>query len=204
MAMRHDPAYAAASVGTFARELATELGPPQVATVGRIELRPNLINVVPASATLTVDLRNTDDAVLREAEARLAAHCSALEQAEGVAIERRTLARFEPVAFAPDMVDLVERTARAHGHTVRRLPSGAGHDAQMLARVCPTAMVFTPSVDGISHNPAERTEPADLEAGANVLLAVLCELAGARVADRTGPAEGGGGAGAAGVGEERT
>ena len=175
---RHDPAYAAAVIATFVRELALELGPPQVATVGRIELHPNLVNVVPARASLTVDLRNTDEAILQQAEARLAARCDELAAAEGVQIERRTLARFEPVAFDPEMVDRVQRIAEAQGHRVRRMPSGAGHDAQMLARVCPTSMVFTPSIRGISHNPAERTEPADLEAGANVLLGVLCELAG--------------------------
>ena len=179
MTHRHDPAFAAASITTFVRQLATDLGPPQVATVGRVELHPNLVNVVPASATLTVDLRNTDEAVLVEAEARLAQHCDELAHAEGVTIERRTLARFEPVAFDAAMVDRIERIATEHGHRVRRMPSGAGHDAQMLARICPTAMVFTPSIGGISHNPAEATAAADLEAGANVLLATLCELAGA-------------------------
>jgi N-carbamoyl-L-amino-acid hydrolase len=174
---RHDAGYVAAAVATFARELATEAGPPQVATVGRIELHPNLVNVVAATATLTVDLRHTDEAALREAEARLAARVDELAAAEGVTVARRTLARFAPVAFDPAMVDRVERVARAHGHRVRRMPSGAGHDAQMLARVCPTAMIFTPSIGGISHNPAERTHPADMEAGANVLLDVLLELA---------------------------
>ena len=73
--------------------------------------------------------------------------------------------------------DLVEATASDLGHSVKRMPSGAGHDAQMLARVCPTAMIFTPSVDGLSHNPAEYTAPADLEAGTNVLLHVMLSLA---------------------------
>ena len=66
---------------------------------------------------------------------------------------------------------------RDRGHTVRRMPSGAGHDAQMLARVCPTGMIFVPSGNGLSHNPAEYTSPADLEAGANVLLQVMLQLA---------------------------
>ncbi|MFQ5557152.1 MAG: M20/M25/M40 family metallo-hydrolase, partial [Acidimicrobiales bacterium] len=66
-------------------------------------------------------------------------------------------------------------TAEELGHRVRRLPSGAGHDAQMLARVCPAAMIFVPSVAGISHNPAEHTDPSDITAGADVLLrTVLC------------------------------
>ena len=180
MAMRHDAGYVAAEIAVFVRRLAAELGGPQVATVGRIVLHPNLVNVVAARATLTVDLRNTDDAVLAEAERRLFAHCDELERSEGVTIERRSLARFEPVEFDPAVIDLVEATARAHGHSTLRMPSGAGHDAQMLARVCPAGMVFVPSVRGISHNPAELTEDPDLEAGANVLLHVLLRLAGAR------------------------
>lgn len=177
MAHRHDPAFVAGSVTVFVRELAGRMGPPQVATVGRLELHPNLVNVVPARATFTVDLRNTAEDALQRAEAELAAHLDALASSEGVTIERRTLARFAPVAFDPAMVDRVERVAIAHGRSVRRMPSGAGHDAQMLARVCPSAMVFTPSVDGVSHNPAELTHDADLEAGANVLLDVLVDLA---------------------------
>ena len=76
----------------------------------------------------------------------------------------------------------MESTATAFGHSVLRLPSGAGHDAQMLARVCPTAMIFTPSQGGISHNPAEYTAPADLAAGADVLLHVMLSLAEASTA----------------------
>ncbi|WCO67656.1 Zn-dependent hydrolase [Iamia majanohamensis] len=174
---RHDPAYVAAALAVFVRELADEAGPPQVATVGRVELHPNLVNVVPARATFTVDLRHTDDDALRAAEEAFAARADALAATEGVTVERRSLARFAPVEFDAGMVDRVERTARARGHSVRRMPSGAGHDAQMLARVCPTAMVFTPSVDGISHNPDEHTLPADLEAGAGVLFDVLVQLA---------------------------
>ncbi len=97
--------------------------------------------------------------------------------AEGVTLEHRSLARFEPVAFDPAVVGLVEATARALGHSVRRLPSGAGHDAQMLARVCPAGMIFVPSVGGISHNVSEFTALPDLEAGANVLLQTMLALA---------------------------
>jgi N-carbamoyl-L-amino-acid hydrolase len=177
MSLRRDAGYAAARIATFVRDLAADIGPPQVATVGRIELHPNLVNVVAARATVTVDLRHTVESTLQEAEQRLATFCAELAEREGVSIESTTLARFEPVAFDPGMIDLVESTARRLGHSVRRMPSGAGHDAQMLARVCPTSMIFTPSVGGISHNPAEHTEPADLEHGANVLLQVLLELA---------------------------
>jgi N-carbamoyl-L-amino-acid hydrolase len=75
------------------------------------------------------------------------------------------------------VVDLVEATARRLGRSTLRMPSGAGHDAQMLARVCPSGMVFVPSVAGISHNPAEYTAGDDVVAGADVLLQVVLELA---------------------------
>ncbi len=178
MRLRRDPLYAAAVITTFVRDLTRRFGGDQVATVGRMEIHPNLVNVVPSTVTMTVDLRHTDDAVLREAEGLLAELCAQVAQDEHVTIDRRTLARFEPVEFDPGMVDTVERVAIGLGHTTMRLPSGAGHDAQMLARACPTAMIFTPSIDGLSHNLAEDTAPEDLRAGADVLLQVLIERAG--------------------------
>jgi len=137
----------------------------------------NLVNVVPASATFTIDLRHTDNDVLLEAERRTDDFLAATAAAENCTIETRSLARFDPVVFDETVISAVERAAGEQGQTVRRMPSGAGHDAQMIARVSPTGMVFVPSVDGVSHNPAEYTSPEDLEAGANVLLQVMLELA---------------------------
>ncbi len=178
MPLRHDAAYVAAEVATYVRRLATDLGGHQVGTVGRCELHPGLVNVVAARATLTVDLRNTDGAVLAEAEWRVREHAAAIAAAEGVDVAWRPLARFAPVDFAPAVVDRVEAAATRRGHGVMRLPSGAGHDAQMLARVCPAGMVFVPSRGGVSHNPAEFTAPEHLAAGTQVLADVLVDLAG--------------------------
>lgn len=183
MALRHDPAYVAAELAVFLRRLATELGGTQVCTMGRVELHPNLINVVPARALCTVDVRNTDEATLQVAEARVAARCEELAEAEGVTITRRPLARFEPVIFHEAVVTRVEQHAAAMGLSVKRLPSGAGHDAQMLARVCPTGMIFVPSVRGVSHNPAEYTSPDDLTAGADLLGRVVLDLAASDLSD---------------------
>ncbi len=177
MTLRRDPGYVAAAIAVFVRRLAEELGEPQVGTVGAIDLHPNLINVVPASATITVDLRNTDEQILQKAEARLTEFCQEIAESEGVTIEAVSLARFEPVEFNEQLVDSVEHQAKALGLSTRRMPSGAGHDAQMLSRVAPAAMVFVPSVNGISHNIAEFTKPADNENGANVLLQVVLSLA---------------------------
>lgn len=177
MTMRKDPGFVAAACATFVRHLCEELGGTQVGTVGRVEFSPNLVNVVPASASFTVDLRNTDEALLQHAERRFHDFLNKTAAAEECTYETRTLARFEPVEFDRELVSLVARTASDLGYSVRTLPSGAGHDAQMLARVCPTAMIFTPSHDGLSHNPAEYTAPEDLEAGANVLLQAMLQVA---------------------------
>jgi N-carbamoyl-L-amino-acid hydrolase len=177
MEHRRDPAVVAARIAVFLRELAERYGSPQVCTVGNLTLHPNQVNVVPARAVMTLDVRNTDETVLRTAEAEIAAFVAEVAAQEGVSVDTTTLARFEPVVFDQRIVEMVSETARNLGHTVMELPSGAGHDAQMIARMAPTAMIFVPSIAGISHNPAEDTDPADLEAGANVLLQVMLRLA---------------------------
>jgi N-carbamoyl-L-amino-acid hydrolase len=154
------------------------MGGSQVATMGKVDLHPNLINVIAARAKVTVDLRNTDEALLARAEAKFAEFLRRLADDEGVKIETKSLARFEPVVFDKGIASLIARTAAKLGHSCRPMTSGAGHDAQMMARICPTAMIFVPSIKGISHNPAEYTEPAHLAAGADVLLHSLLELAG--------------------------
>ena len=176
MRLRRDAGYLAASVNLFVRALAHEMGGDQVATIGALSLRPNVINVVPNRAVFSVDLRNTDEAKLRSAEARVAAHIAEVAAAERVEVEARVLARFEPVIFEAALVDRVEHHARALGLDTRRMPSGAGHDAQMMQRICPTAMIFVPSVAGLSHNVKEHTDAADLGAGARVLANLLLEL----------------------------
>lgn len=177
MNMRRDPAYVAANIAVFLRDVASRYGGHQVCTVGKIDLHPNLINVVPQRAVVTLDVRNTDEQKLQAAEAEIAQHLTKIAEEEGVSISSRVLARFEPVIFDSRVVELIERIAKQQGNTVARLPSGAGHDAQMLARVCPSAMIFVPSANGISHNPAEYTSPEELEAGANVLLHTMIVLA---------------------------
>jgi len=176
MSLRHDPAYVAAEITVFLRNLAKDLGGYQVCTVGKIDLHPNLTNVVPARATLTLDVRNTDEKLLQIAESKIKDFLAQIAVSEGVEIKTRQLARFEPVIFDDRVIDLVESIAKEQNNSVQRMPSGAGHDAQMLARVCPAGMIFVPSVKGISHNAAEFTDEADLNAGANILLHTMLAL----------------------------
>ena len=186
MSLRHDPAYIAAEITVFLRQIAQEYGGNQVCTVGKIDLQPNLINVVPKSATLTLDVRNTDENILQEVELKIAQKIKQISETEGVRVSSRVLARFEPVQFDERLIDLVETLAKTHNRSVMRMPSGAGHDAQMLARVCPTSMIFTPSVEGISHNPAEFTHTDDLVAGTNILMDTMWALAHVDLSSQTG------------------
>jgi len=186
MSLRHDPAYIAAEIAVYLRHIAHEYGGNQVCTVGKIDLQPNLINVVPKSATLTLDVRNTDEKILCEVESKIAKKIAELADAEGVSISSRVLARFEPVEFDAQLTGLIAELAQHHNRSVMLMPSGAGHDAQMLARVCPTTMIFTPSVQGISHNPAEFTNADDLVAGTNILMDTMWALAHFDLSPQTG------------------
>lgn len=176
MDLRHDAGYCAAAITTYLRDLALELGGSQVATVGSAELIPNVINVVPGRARMTVDLRNTDNAVLSAAEERLHNFVQELARAEQVEITTNSLARFDPIRFDPLLVEIIEDKAAQMNLSCRRMTSGAGHDAQMMSRICDTAMIFVPSRGGVSHNPNEHTDDNDLVAGGEVLLQTLLEL----------------------------
>ena len=175
IAMRRDAGLAAARVVTFLRdEVASDR---TVAPVGSLVLEPGVINIIPSRATFTVDLRDPDEARLCAAEGALAAFLETLAVREDVDVAVERLVRLEPVTFDAGVCTLIERAATARGLKVRRMTSGAGHDAQMIARLCPAAMIFVPSRDGISHSPREHTDPEHLAAGANVLLDVASRLA---------------------------
>ncbi len=180
MALRRDAGQVAMRIAREADAIAAEFGPPQVATVGVFDLSPGLVNVVPQRARLTVDLRNTDGDRLDAATERLISFANEAARQAGCELEVRPMARFAPVRFDEDLVDRIEDAARRRQLSVRRMPSGAGHDAQMFAPNCPTAMVFIPSANGLSHNIHEHSDRADIVAGAQVLLDMICDLAGAR------------------------
>ncbi|QXA74099.1 Zn-dependent hydrolase [Klebsiella aerogenes] len=169
--LRHDAGFAAASVITFLRELAGN--GTTLATIGSIRVEPNVINVIPRLARFTVDLRDPDEARLKEAEQKLTDFLAEIGSKEGVEISTERLVRFEPVLFNQDIVSQVIESAERFGLSWRRMTSGAGHDAQMIARIAPAAMIFVPSKDGISHNPAEYTSEEELIQGARLLLDVV-------------------------------
>jgi N-carbamoyl-L-amino-acid hydrolase len=173
MPLRRDAGLVAAQLASFVRELAFTLGGNQVGTVGLIELHPNLINVMAEKARIIVDQRNTDEASLAQAQILLDKKVAELAKAEEVKVQKKELVRFPPVQFDPGLVKQIKNSARQLGFSVQQMPSGAGHDAQMMAAACPTAMIFVPSVGGISHNIKEFTKLEDIERGCQVLLNVV-------------------------------
>jgi len=174
---RQDAGLAAAKMITSMREIATVIGGEQLATCGMINFEPYAINVIPSKAVFTVDLRNSNGEVLLAAEEQLYACAKELEASDGVSITFRSLEHVLPVKFDLGVVEVIEQAANELGYPFRRMVSGAGHDAQLMIHMCPTAMIFVPSRDGISHSPAEYTSPEDLETGANLLLHTVLKLA---------------------------
>ncbi|WP_426808153.1 Zn-dependent hydrolase [Pseudomonas sp. WOUb67] len=170
--LRHDAGFVASAIVTELRAMAVDSG-TTLATVGCMQFEPNVINVIPRKATFTVDLRDPDETCLAHAENRLSQYLQALAEREGVSISTERLVRFEPVSFDAGLADAIEASAQRFGFSHRRMTSGAGHDAQMIARIAPAAMIFVPSQGGISHNPREHTDDEQLIQGAQVLLDVV-------------------------------
>lgn len=174
--MRIDAGLAASKVNVFMRERCLASSGKTVCTVGTMALEPNAVNVIPSKAVFTVDVRNPNEEKLKEEEMALAAYLKKLEETDHVKIHTERLVRFEPVEFDNGICKITEKMAEKRGLSHCRMTSDAGQDAQMMARICPTAMIFVPSVKGISHNPKEYTRDEDLVGGANVFLDIVAEL----------------------------
>jgi N-carbamoyl-L-amino-acid hydrolase len=177
MRIRHDALVAAADVVAGLRRLAEEIGGDCVTTVGRLDVSPNIVNAIPGRVSLSIDIRDprneTLDRALPMIEQRVRDACAR----EGVHYELEHYWRVPYTPFAGDVVDAVERAAKAAGARYRRIRSGAGHDAQYMAAIGPAGMIFVPSRDGRSHCEEEFTPLEDIEHGANTLLGATLDLA---------------------------
>ena len=176
MGERQDALVAASQLTLAVRDLAATRQGRQVGTVGRIEVEPNSPNVIPGRVTMSVEFRDLSESTLRELGEAVKARGAAIAKSTRTTMTF-TLASTNPVALATKGVqDAIGRSADAAGLKTMRLPSGAGHDAQQIARLCPMGMIFVPSVAGISHSPKELTSWDDCANGANVLLRTVLEL----------------------------
>ena len=177
MARRKDALVGAARMIDAVNRIGHEFQPSACATVGFIQSSPNSRNTIPGRVFFTIDFRHPDDARLSGMDKAMKERFAKIAAEAGLELEIKDFWYFPPTPFAPELVDAVRKGAALHGHSAMEIVSGAGHDAVYMARVAPTAMIFVPCADGISHNEIEDAKPADLAAGCDVLLHAILEAA---------------------------
>ena len=177
MHLRNDALVATGDVIEAVREIAGTGGEDLVGTVGSVDVSPNSINVIPERVEFTVDFRSSEDAVVDRAAERIREEIAHAARREGIEADHEEVMRIESQSFDETVVEAVAEAADALDAEATRLISGAGHDASYLNRVCPTGMVFVPSVGGVSHTEAEFTAWEDVVTGVNVLLNATVEKA---------------------------
>jgi N-carbamoyl-L-amino-acid hydrolase len=173
---RHDALLAAAHLTVAVRDAATRTPGRQVATVGHMEVTPNSPNVIPGLVHLSIELRDLAPQTLVAMMDDIRVRAREIASTTKTTIEFKTLAQAAPAAAAPEVQAAIERAAESLTLRSSRLPSGAGHDAQMMARLGPMGMIFVPSVGGVSHSPKELTHWQDCANGADVLLRAVLEM----------------------------
>ena len=178
MGLRKDALFAATHLMQEVVNIAMAHQPNGRGTVGCVHVHPNSRNVIPGKVEFTVDFRHADDAGLLAMDAALRQAAAELSGRFPVQVNVEQVVYFEPVAFTPALVEAIRTGADRAGCRHLDIVSGAGHDAVYVARTAPTAMIFVPCKDGISHNEIEDADPTHLEAGANVLLHAMLERAG--------------------------
>jgi N-carbamoyl-L-amino-acid hydrolase len=146
-------------------------------TVGIIQVKPAVGNIVPAEAYLTYELREQSGELLRNLTDKFRALATEIASARGLEVSIETILEIDPVPLADEIKTAIVAAADELGLTYLRLPAMAGHDAQVVGRVAKAGMIFVPSRDGRSHSPLEFTADEDVERGANVLLQTLLKLA---------------------------
>jgi len=178
MAMRRNAGLGMAQLTVLAHDIAMNRQPDAVGAVGHVEVHPNSRNIIPGRSVCTADFRSPDPGTLAAMEAQFRGGAAEIAAKLGLEVEVERIGHFEPVAFDPDCVATVRQAAARLGLSHRDIVSGAGHDACWISRVAPTAMIMCPCVDGLSHNEAEEISPEWAEAGANVLLHAVLDVAG--------------------------
>ncbi|AIQ72952.1 Zn-dependent hydrolase [Paenibacillus odorifer] len=177
MFMRQDALASAVEMLYVLESSAKTAGEPLVATSGKLEVNPNTPNVIPGEVLFTLDIRHSEEDELERFCEKLLAECNEIAVKRGVTLEATSVLHTVPAPMDMKLSEMLENICRLQGKTYRTMVSGAGHDAQLLAPRCPTAMIFVPSRAGISHSPEEYTSPEQLAAGLEVLTAMLYELA---------------------------
>jgi allantoate deiminase len=169
MPLRRDALAAAAEMILAAERVAGDAASDLVATVGRLDAAPGAANVIPGRVEFTLDVRAGASAARDAAAAAILSACGEIALRRGVDLDVQPIHDLPPSPCDPALMDLLDAALLAEGLPVRRLVSGAGHDAMIMAALCPTAMLFIRCAGGISHNPAESVDPADADAALAVM-----------------------------------
>lgn len=177
MGYRKDTVYCFSKIVSEAIDRAKEIGDPLVLTFGRVEPKPNTVNVVPGETLFSIDCRHTDSAVLHAFTEELEAFMTETAKEMEIDIDINRWMDEAPVPMDDQIVSVIESVVKEQGMKYRVMHSGAGHDSQIIAPHYPTAMIFVPSIKGISHNPAEETKLEDLVEGVKALAESLYKLA---------------------------
>ena len=177
MGYRKDALVAASHMIQDITNKAIEYGDPLVATVGKIEVEPSIVNVVPGSALFTLDVRHTEKEALVKFTTELTNIIKRIAAASGVEANIDMWMDEDPIPMDQQIVEAIEKQTKENGFNYKMMHSGAGHDSQIIAPVVPTAMIFVPSREGISHNPLEYTSPEQLAVGVQALMNSLYALA---------------------------
>jgi allantoate deiminase len=162
MTYRRDALAGAAELVSLVEQMARESAGALVGTVGRMTIQPGAVNIIPGRVDFTVDLRAMDDDIRRDAVTRMQAQAWRMVEARGLQVEFEVFHEEAAAQCAPALRDALGAAIAALGYPRVDVPSGAGHDAQMMAKLCPAAMLFVRCKGGISHNPAEYTSPDDM------------------------------------------
>lgn len=173
MDLRRDALQGAAQMAVEVTRLVEQEGRPAVVTMGKWEVKPGAVNVVPGEVGFSVDLRHPEEETLQRLSAAIRERCEAIAQERYLSISIELTGKSLPQKMDAGLQAELVRAAEACGASWKWLPSGAGHDSQIMARHLPTAMLFVPSVEGRSHSPAEYTTIEDAARGASVLATAL-------------------------------
>jgi N-carbamoyl-L-amino-acid hydrolase len=176
MAERQDALVAASHLTIAVQQIVTSEPGRQVGTVGRLDVTPNAQNVIPGAARFTIELRDLSPEKLTWLADRIRVRAAEIAKETRTTIEFTSRSHNAPATADVDVQKAIERSAGRLGLATHRMPSGAGHDAQMMARLSPMGMIFVPSVRGISHSPLELTRWEDCARGADVLLGTVLEM----------------------------
>jgi N-carbamoyl-L-amino-acid hydrolase len=178
MPLRRDALSAMAELALAIEKIAGSHAPNAVATIGELNIANPSRNVIPGEIAFTLDVRSPDSTIMDTLDRDIHAAVIEIAQRRRVAIDLEQIWRKPPTIFDDKLVNAVQTAATELGYSHRRITSGAGHDACNVAGVIPSAMIFVPCKDGVSHNELEDATQADCSAGANVLLHAVLAVAG--------------------------